>query len=89
MNLIYCIFCELIDVYKRTPATACWRNPSIKMTIIGEISNIITGGSILLSGAKIGSVMRVKNLIKGFVKDINQEKITRIITASEYKPKNP
>ena len=82
-NLFSCVVTEIFDYLKRTPATAVWRNQIIKSTIIGEMSNIITGGIKRRKGTKIGSVTRIKNRITGFINDIKQEKIIRITIKSE------
>ena len=82
-NLFYCTVIEIFNYLKNTAATAVWRKPRINNTIIGEISNIITGGINRLNGTKIGSVIRIKKRITGFINDINQEKIIRITIINE------
>ena len=82
-NLFYCALTEVFDYAKKTAATAVWRKLRINNTIIGEMSNIIIGGINLRKGTKIGSVIRIKNRITGFINDINHEKIIRITIIKE------
>ena len=52
----------LINYLSKTPATAICKKFNIKRTIIGEISNIPSGGINFRKGSSTGSVKRDRNL---------------------------